>query len=68
MEDLPQPVPGPELATLRKTLGVAQVDLAQRLGVHRVTLNGWERAATIDPIRAARYRKAVAELVKEAVA
>jgi DNA-binding transcriptional regulator YiaG len=68
MEDeFPQPVPGPSLAEQRRTVGVPQVELARRMGVHRVTLNGWEKAASIDPIRAARYMRALRELVSEAV-
>lgn len=67
-DTFPEPVPGPELADLRKTVGVLQVDLAKRLGMHRVALSGWERAAKVDPIRAARYRRALRELVDEATA
>lgn len=68
MEDLPKPIPGPELADQRKTLGVAQADLARRLGMHRVSLRGWERSAEVDPIRAARYQRALREIVAEAIA
>ena len=67
-EPFPSPVPGPDLAALRREMGVTQLALAARLGVHRITLNGWERAAAIDPVRAARYRKALREMVAEAVA
>jgi hypothetical protein len=35
------------------------------MGIHRITLNGWERAAAIDPLRAARYQRALRELVTE---
>lgn len=67
MDDaFPQPVPGPELAELRRTQGVEQKDLAARLGIHRVTLSGWERAAEVPPVRAAQYRRALRELVIEA--
>jgi DNA-binding transcriptional regulator YiaG len=62
----PDPTPGPDLAALRKSLGVQQKDLAARLGMHRVGLRGWERAAVVDPMRAARYRRALRELVNEA--
>jgi DNA-binding transcriptional regulator YiaG len=66
MEDeLPRPVPGPSLAEQRRTVGVSQKALADRMGVHRVTLNGWEKAAAIDPLRAARYNRALRELVTE---
>ena len=64
-ESFPPPVPGPVLATLRREMGVSQVALAARMGVHRITLNGWEKAATVDPLRAARYRRALRELVAE---
>jgi len=68
MEDaLPQPTAGPELADLRRSVGVSQDDLADRLEVHRVTLSGWERSATVDGIKAARYRRALQELASEAV-
>ena len=67
-DSLPQPVPGPDLARIRKTQGVEQAALADRLGIHRVTLSSWERSAAIDPIRAARYRRALRELIAEAVA
>lgn len=65
-EQFPQPIPGPELAELRRQCGVTQVALAARMGVHRITLNGWERAATVDPLRAARYRRALHEIVRAA--
>lgn len=66
-ETLPKPIPGPTLADARRRVGVAQADLARRLGVHRVSLSGWERAAAVDPIRAARYQRALRELVAEAI-
>lgn len=62
----PTPTPGPDLADLRRQCGVTQVALATRMGVHRVTLNGWEKAAAVDPLRAARYRRALREIVAEA--
>lgn len=67
MENLPQPVPGPELAEQRRSLGVRQSDLANRLGMHRVSLRGWEKSAVVDPLRAARYQRALREIVTEAV-
>lgn len=67
VEDFPRPTPGPELAQLRKQLGVEQKALADRLGMHRISIRGWERSAEVDPIRAAKYRKALHELVAEAV-
>lgn len=63
-----QPTPGPVLAEERRRLGVRQVDLAARLGMHRVSLRGWERSAEVDPIRAARYIKALRDVVSKAVA
>lgn len=67
-ETFPKPISGPALAELRKSVGVQQSDLAARLGMHRVSLRGWERSAEVDPIRAARYQRALRELVSEAVA
>lgn len=67
-DDFPRPVPGRSLAQLRVKVGVQQKALADRLGIHRVTLSGIERAAEVDPIRAARYQNALAELIAEAVA
>lgn len=64
----PEPTPGPSLADLRKKQGVSQQDLAARMGVHRVTLNKLEGAAEVDPIKAARYRRALLDLVDEAIA
>lgn len=69
MDDtLPTPVPGPVLADRRKTSGVKQVDLAERIGVTRITLHRWEGLAKVDPIRASKYERALRELVTEAVA
>jgi DNA-binding transcriptional regulator YiaG len=66
-DELPQPTPGPELAELRRSVGVGQEELARRLGVHRVSLSGWENAAAVDVIRASRYRKALLEIANEAI-
>lgn len=66
-DELPQPVPGPELAAMRRQVGIAQQDLAKRLDVHRVTLSGWEREAEVDAIRAFRYRKTLREMTTEAL-
>ena len=66
-DDFPRSVPGPQLAELRKQVGIRQDSLALRLGMHRVTLSGIERAPEVDPVRAARYRAALRELVAEAV-
>lgn len=67
-DDFPRPVPGPSLADLRKKVGIRQDALAERLGMHRVTLSGIERSPSVDPVRAARYQNALAELVAEALA
>jgi transcriptional regulator with XRE-family HTH domain len=67
-DDLPDPVPGPELAALRKRLGVTQQALADALGVHRTRVNAWERAQPLDAIRAVRYQQTLRRLVSEAVA
>lgn len=65
-DDFPGPVPGPDLAALRTSLGIPQKDLAARLGMHRVSLRGWEKAAHVPPVHAARYRRALREIVSEA--
>jgi DNA-binding transcriptional regulator YiaG len=68
MQDtFPKPVPGSDLAALRKSLGVKQSELADRLDVHRITLYGWERAPEVDPIRAAKYQRALREIVDAAI-
>jgi DNA-binding XRE family transcriptional regulator len=61
-------VPGPALAEQRTVCGITRGDLAARLGVHRNTLLSWERSPEVDAIRAARYRKALDEMFREAVA
>jgi DNA-binding transcriptional regulator YiaG len=66
-DELPQPTPGPQLAELRRSVGVGQEELARRLGVHRVSLSGWENAASVDVIRSARYRKALRSIAAEAI-
>lgn len=68
MNDLPNPVNGSKLAKRRRELGVHQKDLAEALGIHRVTLNDWEQDRPLDAIRAARYERALVALVSEAVA
>ncbi len=65
-DTLPEPVPGPELKAKRRRSGVPQIDLARRMGVHRVTLSGWEKAAEVDPLRAARYQRALQQILEEA--
>lgn len=64
----PEPTSGAELLAHRKSMGVRQVDLAKALRVSRVTLHRWERETQVDAIRAARYRRAVDDLVAQAVA
>lgn len=68
MQDLPSPVTGADLVSLRKSLGVRQADIARKLGIGRVSLHRWEQAESVDAIRAARYRRAVDELYRAAVA
>jgi transcriptional regulator with XRE-family HTH domain len=67
MDDDLTPTPGADLAKLRRDAGVRQEALAKSLGMHRVTLSNLENADTVDVIRAARYRKALRDLVDEAV-
>jgi transcriptional regulator with XRE-family HTH domain len=67
MKDTPSPTSGADLANLRKSLGVRQADIAEKLGIGRVSLHRWENAESVDAIRAARYRRAVEELYRAAV-
>lgn len=67
-DTIPQPTTGSDLAEMRRAAGVAQQDVARVLGVHRITLNKWEGSPQVDTIRAARYQRAVRELVHEAIA
>jgi DNA-binding XRE family transcriptional regulator len=60
------PTPGKDLAKLRRTAGIGQVALAQRLGMHRVTLSLLENAPEVDVLKSARYRRAVFDIVAEA--
>jgi transcriptional regulator with XRE-family HTH domain len=62
------PTTGAALADLRRQAGIEQQALADRLGMHRTTLNRVERAPQVSTVRAAKYRKALTELVAEAVA
>lgn len=68
MQDVPQTTTGAALVDLRKSFGVRQADIAKKLGIGRVSLHRWEQAESVDAIRAARYRRAVDELYRAAVA
>lgn len=68
MQDIPEPTTGADLVNLRKSLGVRQTDIARAVGIGRVSLHRWEQADSVDAIRAARYRRAVEELYRAAVA
>jgi len=57
-----------DLASLRDRCGISQIALASRMGVHRVTLRQWEKKPRLDPVRAARYRRMLRQLVDEATA
>lgn len=59
------PTHGHDLAKMRRLAGIGQVELAKRLGIHRVTLGGIERDPAVTVIQAARYRRAVREIVAE---
>lgn len=67
-DDLPEPIPGPELAAMRKRVGVRARDLAVEVGVHFTTFHRWERSEQLDAIRAHRYQKALRSLAERAVA
>jgi len=66
VDQFPEPTPGPDLKRLRESQGVKQKDLADKLGIGRVTLHVWERTAEVDPIRTARIQRAIREIVAEA--
>jgi len=67
-DDFPRPVPGRSLAALRVKVGIKQQALADRLAMHRVTLSGIEHSPEVNPVKAAQYQNALAELIAEAVA
>jgi len=67
-DDFPRPVPGRSLAALRVKVGIEQKALADRLGIHRVTLSGIEHSPEVSPVKAAQYQNALAELISEATA
>lgn len=69
MDDIatPQSSTGPDLAAFRAELGITQGALAARLGVHRVTVAGWEARATVDAVTSGRYRNAATALATEAI-
>lgn len=68
MDELPQSVPGPTLAAQRKAVGILQQDLAKEIGISRINLGAWERAAELDSIRAERYERALRALHAESLA
>ncbi len=45
---------GPEVKRLRESLGLRQSDLAERLGVHPMTVSRWERGFVSIPVPAAK--------------
>lgn len=61
------PTRGTDLADLRRSYGLTQEDVAVRLGVHRVTVSNWERAAQVSAINAAEYRRAAEQAAREAM-
>jgi DNA-binding XRE family transcriptional regulator len=69
MESDPNPIPvqGKDLAELRRKCGIKQIELAARMGMHRVTLSVLERGA-MNPVQAADYRRALRELFAEKTA
>lgn len=67
-DDLPEPVPGPDLRAMRKRVGVQARALALEVGVHFTVLHRWERTQELDAIRAHRYQAALRRLAEKAVA
>jgi hypothetical protein len=64
----PVKVPGAVLAAERDTYGVTRRRLADKLGLHRNTLRGWEQSAELDVLRQRRYRMALEAIVAETTA
>lgn len=64
----PAKVPGSDLAFERKAYGIERKSLAEHMHLHRNTLRNWEESLEVDAIRAAKYRRALAELYAKAVA
>jgi transcriptional regulator with XRE-family HTH domain len=63
--EAPLTIPGSRLRAQREAYGVARTHLADRLGLHRNTLLGWERESALDVIRQRRYLAALRQLVEE---
>ena len=53
---------GPTLRRERREAEVTVTALARALGVHRVTVHGWEGQVHVNEDTAARYREAVQRL------
>lgn len=61
----PAKVHGQVLAAERDTYGVKRSQLAEKMGLHRNTLRGWELDPEVDVIRQLRYRAALQAIVAE---
>ena len=69
--DLPEPTPGQVLAEKRKAAGFSQQAVADRIGVHRLTLtrkDGWEHSPQLPSVKVARYLRALDELADQVLA
>ena len=64
-ETTPTKVPGSVLASERDVYGVTRRRLAEKMGLHRNTLRGWETDPEVDVIRQRRYRAALQAIVAE---
>lgn len=61
-DSFPSPVPGADLRAVRVRVGVGVRALAEAIGIKRQALHRWERAESLDAIRAARYQRALRAL------
>lgn len=68
IDDLPEPVPGAVLKSMRERVGVLQKDLAAELGITRGHLYRWEHEPQVDAIRSIRYQQALRRLVEKVAA
>lgn len=57
---------GAELQEAREAAGLTQEQVAERMGLHRVTIANWEARARVANPKADRYLRAVRELATQA--
>lgn len=57
---------GAELREARELVGLTQEQVAEALGVHRVTVLAWEQRAIVKAPKAAKYLRVVRDLASPA--